>query len=407
MFKNIKKFWLLIGTVALVGFLLIKNQSFYVDEVVHQPVAAKFCHADFTIHPNLTNIPAYHTLIAIPCALLSLLVSADSLPAFRLFSLLISLSVLPLFYRLAVKQKDKKAKLKTLAAYLLPVSFPFFYLVYTDIPALLFVLLAWYFVVSKKYGWSGIAATISVAIRQNNIVWLFFMVAYIFFTKYLKNFSIKKFFRFIQSIWSYILGTVAFGAFVFVNGGISLAKAEEWAHPSFRLYFGNTYLILFYFFILFLPLNIANFKKILIKVRKRWGLIVLLSLVGLYGFYLRDFLNTHPYNQHTFATHNWVLVYFTQTVVKKLIFYLTIVYSIYSLWVTKLYKKMQYLIYPFTFLFLAPSWLIEPRYFIVPFTLFHLFRRPGSDKQERKLVLWQGVIAAIVFFGIATKRFFP
>ena len=399
--------WLLVAAITLITFFLIRPQPIYVDELVHHAVVKNFCDLNFALHPNLTNIPGYHILVSIPCYLLKNFLPANTLAATRFFSLIISLIALPLFLAAGRKLKAKFAILKTLQLFLLPLAFPFFFLVYTDIPSLMLVLAAFYATHRKKYGLSGLLATFSIAVRQNNIVWLGFLAVYIFLVHFSAKLNFKNILRYLVSVWSFILGTLGFAAFVFLNGGITLGKAEDWAHPSFRLYFSNVFFLLFLFFFIFFPLILNSLPKLLRLLRKKTSLLLVPILLVVGAIFWFTFENSHPYNQHTFAIHNWILVYFTADNAKKALFFLPVAFSLLYLAVTRLRTRHMYLLYPFTVLFLLPSWLIEPRYYIVPFAFFHLFRVSQGRKTEVALVWWSALLSGIVLFGILSKRFFP
>jgi alpha-1,2-glucosyltransferase len=88
------------------------------------------------------------------------------------------------------------------------------------------------------------------------------------------------------------------------------------------------------------------------------------------------------------------------------LFFLPIAFSIMSLSVTTLRNKSYYLLYPFTVLFLVPSWLIEQRYYIVPFSLFILFKNEKSRLVEYSTIAMYIVTSALLFYGIQKGLFF-
>ena len=65
-----------------------------------------------------------------------------------------------------------------------------------------------------------------------------------------------------------------------------------------------------------------------------------------------------------------------------MLFALLAIWSAYSIAVSELKKKNLYLIYPLTVLYLLPSWIVDPRYIILPIALFLLFRREANAKVE-------------------------
>ena len=137
--------------------------------------------------------------------------------------------------------------------------------------------------------------------------------------------------------------------------------------------------------------------------RKPWLLPVIFLF---FLFYLFTFQNTHPWNQAQYFIRNKLLVYFTVSIWRKAVFFLPIVYSLLSLSVIKLQKKEFYLLYPFTFIYLLPLWLVEQRYYMVPFVFFLIFRNKLPAGQERLLFAYQFLLSIFIFWGIAYGKFF-
>lgn len=393
---------------AILGFLLIPDTNIYVDELVHHDVAQSFCHLKPSISPNLTNIPAYHALLGGVCYLGSWIAPLDSLASMRIISLIFSLLGVYIFYLIASELKHKNPGLKTLQFFFLPIALPFYFLVYTDIPALTIVLAAFYLVLKKHYHWAGVLATLSVAFRQNNIVWLMWLAFFIFLTEVWPKINFKTLWRYLKQVWVFVLGAVAFAGFLYWNGGISLAKAEEWAHPSFSLYLGNVYLMLLTFIIIFWPLELDLVKKLKQLWKNKWRLggFVLTSL-SLFFVYQNSFTNSHPYNQHTFALHNLILVKMVENPTLKLVAFVPIILAILILFTRRLRQPKYSWFYLFSVLFVLPSWLIEPRYFFLPFALYLLFREKASPQAEWRLIVWEVILALSLVGGTLTKSIFP
>ncbi len=393
---------------SLLGFLIIPDATIYVDEFVHHDVAQSFCHLQPDISPNLTNIPAYHALIGGVCYLGSWITPLDSLASIRIISLVFSLLGVYIFYLLAQELKHKNSGLKTLQFFFLPIALPFYFFVYTDIPALTIVLAAFYLVIKKRYHWAGVLATLSVAFRQNNIVWLGWLAFFIFLEEIWPKINFKTLWQYLKQVWIFILGIIAFAGFIYWNGGISLAKAEEWAHPSFSLYLGNVYLMLITFTIIFWPLELDLVKKLNQLWQNKWRLGgFMVTVLGLFVTYQNSFTNSHPYNQHTFALHNLILVKITENPTLKLIAFIPIVLAVLVLFTRRLRKPKYGWFYLFAVLFVLPSWLIEPRYFFLPFALYLLFREKVDLKTEWRLIVWEVVLALSLFGGTITKNIFP
>jgi alpha-1,2-glucosyltransferase len=124
--------------------------------------------------------------------------------------------------------------------------------------------------------------------------------------------------------------------------------------------------------------------------------------------YWFTFKNDHPYNQIAtyYFIRNYILVKFTSSSALKVLFFLPMLYTIWSLVVTPLSKKSWNIFYLFTALFLLPGWLIEQRYYIIPFVLFMLFRKEQSPVVERMTVLYYAVILCLLIPAVVSLRFF-
>jgi len=399
--KN-KLILLLILIIFISAFFYIKDRDLAVDEPAHHEQITKFMNKDFTLINHLTTIPGYHAFFAL---LTSALHISPKVSSIRLLSSIFSLISIFIFYILSSKIEKDKAKIKTLQYYFFPILFPFFFLIYTDVFSVLLVLISFYFLLKNKYDYAGLFGILSFLVRQNNVVWMVFMCGIIYY----KNFGFKIKFEYIKIFLNncivFIMGFFIFLIFVIVNKGVSLGV--QWVHPSFSLHMGNIYFILFLFFFLFLPLNISNFFKIIEFSKKNKKIIV--AILCLFIFYMLTFVNNHIFNTMggDHFLRNKALIYFTSSLLLKAIFFLPIAYSILSLFVTKLKDKSFYLLYPFTALYLMPSWLIEQRYYLIPFALFILFKKEKTKLIEYSTIILYIILSIAIFYWIKNNIFFP
>lgn len=399
--------------ILLVGFFAFRDPTLYVDENVHYPVTASFCHLAPDIHPNLTNIPAYHALLGFTCRIVFAVIPLDTLGGIRVLSFLFALPVLFFFYLIAKHYKLPQPQWLTLLALFLPISFPFYFLAYTDMMAMATVLAAYYFYLTGRFALAGVVATLSIAVRQNNIIWLIWIALLILFDEFGANFRwnlksiIGHFVSYLRKTWTFVLGALAFAAFIYWNGGISLAKAEEWAHPSFTLKLGNVYLLLILLAVFYWPLLLDSASRFKRFAKNKWWLLSLaITSVLISLMFVFNFTNNHPYNQHTFSLHNLILVRSTADQLSRLVTLIPLILGLLIVFLTPLRNKTAYLLYPFSLLFILPSWLIEPRYYIVPYTLLLLLKEPSKPHVIKTLLVWQILLSLIIMYGILTKIFF-
>jgi hypothetical protein len=203
--------------------------------------------------------------------------------------------------------------------------------------------------------------------------------------------------------WVFLVEMALFGTFVVMNRGIAVGDRE--AHNVAGLFLGNVYFFLFLTFFLFFPV-LVDYGKVLFARFKEWK--TLLFLCGLFIVYLLTFSVTHPYNQaeHTFFLRNKVLLFFSVTLVGKILFFLPIAGAVLFFSEVRLCERPFFLLYPATFLFFLPIWLIEQRYYLIPFTFFLVMREQRSMAAEVSMVLLSVMSALFFVYGITHHLFF-
>ncbi len=389
------------------------------DEAAHADQILRFTRGDFALNSLVTQIPGYHAIIAA----LAWATGRHSLFALRLFSFGISILCVALFALVARVLDRGGMLLRTAQFVFFPILLPYFFLVYTDITSLLFILLSLLAVIRRRPVLAALASLGAVLIRQDNVVWAgFFWLLLLWQDETLRKavvirgrrlqttigFRLNRdvWRRFWSTTWLFLLLFIAFGIFAWLNHGIALGDRGAHPFPSFHL--GNVYLLLFLFFFLFLPINLSNFPRIIALLRGWKGVAIFLGLLAFAVFFLFTFVNDHPDNQamYSFFLRNRILVFFTASVALKLLFFLPVAYSVLSLAVTRLWHRSFVLLYPLTVIFLVPSWLIEQRYYLIPFILFVLVRERRSNALEYITTVLYVMVSLGLLAGIAQGAFF-
>ena len=385
--------------ITIPSFLLIKDSHLIADEKVHYEQITFLIQGSNTLNPYLTTLPGYHTTIAI----LASPFNSYPIPLIRTLSFLISLTSIIVFYFTAKEINKSSAELKTLQYAFLPILFPLFFLIYTDVLSLLLVMLSFLLLLKNKHFLATLIGITSITIRQTNIIWLGFIFLIPYIEKNGFKLKIKEIKNHIKKYWLFLIGFLLFALFIMINKGVAIG--DKGMHPL-TLQLGNIYFSLFLFFFLFLPLNIKNLPKIIKLIKRNKSIIH--NLLGLLIIFLFTFNLTHPYNQeiYSFWLRNKILLYFSSSLFLKIIFFIPIAYSILSLAVIKLHKKSFYLIYPITILFLLPSPLIEQRYYLIPLALFILTKKKNSNLVEYSTILIYMIISTILFYGITNLKYF-
>jgi alpha-1,2-glucosyltransferase len=395
------------GVAFVCSFAYVVDAEFQGDEEWHYAVVVHTFHPEVAFDPILlihSVIPGYHVAIAV----LAWPFNATGPIALRVISFMFTLLAIVLFYALAltIADDDMMPALRTATYAFFPIMFPFELLIYTEPLAFLLLMAGLLLLLKERYVWAGAAASLSLLVRQNNVIWLVFLWAIIWYDAYGHKRTVAAILTFVKGTWTFLAGAIFFAGFVIGNGGVSLGDVER--QPSFTLNTGNIFLILFLTGILLLPVHVSNLARIrdALMSRKRWFLLFGLGAAA--ALYVLTFRNTHPYNtgQADYFLHNWVLIAGTSSALHRLLFFVPVAMALMSLMVTRLKRPSCYFLYLATALFLLPSWLIDPRYYYIPFALFLLFL-----DDEYRWPLWATLalsvpLSLLQLWGIKTGDFF-
>lgn len=395
-FKNINSNQLYIVIVAFVYSLVLFFTNHRVDEGFHADQIIRVLNGN-ELNPLVTTLPGYHYLVAFFLKIFQ----SDSLLMMRIISAIISLSSLYFIYKIAEILQAEKPNYLIAELFSNPIILPFFFLVYTDITALLMILICFYFNLKQKYLLAGFFALLSCTVRQTNIIWVFFIFLLSFID--LKEYNLDSIKKFILNNSTFILTFILFIIFVKINKGIAVGDTSM--HPPLKIKLGNPIFFLISMFIVLLPWQIANFYKIksFLLSNKLYIPIFLLLIYLLFEHMRFD----HPYNGiggHIFLRNQ--LLYFAQkTDLNRLLFAIIALYSLLSIIVTPLKKNSFYWLYPVTFLLLASTWLVEQRYYIVSLVFFLLFKKE-ENTNTRITLIYNTVLSVILLAGIYYDTFF-
>lgn len=388
------------------GLFFIQNKPFFIDESPHLALIKDMAEFNFTrnVFVDTAMFPFYHIVLG----LLSHITGSFSLSSLRFISTIFSFFSVLVFYLIAKQIESKNAVLKTFQYLFFPILFIFFFLIYTDAFSLLLILLSFYFLNKEKYKTSGFFGFLSVLTRQNNLIWLALFVLLMIMKNFKTGFTKKQIVKFLSDASVFIFTFVGFAVFIFLNKGFVLSE-QQGAHPL-SVHFSNLFLFLLFQFVLFLPLNISNLPKILkmsIRVfRKRPWIVFPIGVFFI--FYIFAFRADHPFNQSTvdYFLRNRILAYITGGDLTKSFFFIPIFYSILSLAVTEFNKKEHYFIYPFILINLCLFWLVEPRYYLVPFVFFLLFKKQKSFLVEFLTIIIFMILSGWIVWGAINQKFF-
>ena len=387
--------------VAFFSWLSIISfgSKFYADEKYHYRQIKTFLAGKFEVIDMLTTIPGYHAFMSFFAAL-----SGDiSVMKVRIISFALALLILPVFFFIAKKFNDSNSfsLQKTALLAVLPISFIYFPLVYTDLFSALLFFCSFLLIISGRYHLAALISIASVTTRQNNIVWHVFLWVYPYFSSHGFDLRLLTLWSYLKKTYLFPIGIAAFGLFVFLNGGIAIG--DKGSHQA-GFYLGNIYFFLAISAVLFAPYLVYR----LTRARHLYSGKMLLSglFVGLAisASFLLNPPMLHGYNLDSRFLRNIFLgnIYHGN----QWLYALMIFVGYLALHTTKLREK-SWIIYPFSFLYLLPSWLIEQRYSIIPLMLLLLFKEKEASFVERIQLIYFATISGLLLYMIlATKIFF-
>lgn len=366
------------------------------DEGVHVPQVTSFMSGSWETNPFLAMIPGYHVVMA------GLMKAGglSSIGAMRGVSAMFGLLAALVFYVIRRNLGDKNALVSAALFFVFPLFYPYYFLVYTDIFSLTLVLLAVLSAINSRQLLAAGIMTLSLAVRQNNVIWAAFLAAYAAWPALVeRDASVRMRLNeaFIKAL-PYVLPVLAFVAYWRWNGSIVFSSRLSGGHPDLTLHGGNVWLTLFLFLMLFPRDAWKGLQSFGAAVRARpWLLLVTLGLcvwVRMHGSgdnqAFQDYFIRNAFI--AFVAHGWARVCFN----------ILVALAACSIVFTRFRDPRAVLIYPFSVICLASSALIENRYSIIPFALWMAFRQDESPRWT--MAVWLA-LSLLITYGVLTMRF--
>ncbi len=383
----------LVFLVLVIGFLAFADNGLRVDEQIHFDQIGRIATGSGGLNEGLTMLPGFHALVAG----LTAPFGGPSEFGARLASLVLSAATVVAFYALARTLQPDTAGIRLLQFAFLPILFPQFYLIYTDVAAMLFVLLMMLASAVRKDRVAGVLGLAAIAVRQNAIVW----VAFVFAWSYVRDYglTVRPVSQVLARFQTFAMTAGLFALFVVINGG-QIALGDAKAHPLGTLHLTNIFFALFLSCFVFLPLWWGARGSIAVKVRAPstwlWG-------VALLAVFWLGFENSHPYNQDggDFYLRNAILIWASASTTNTLLFFLPVALGALGLWATPL-REPRWLVYGACVVVLLPEWLVEQRYYLMPMALFLLTREATGCWSERAQVAI-GVVGSAALFVVVER----
>ncbi len=359
--------------IAVMVFLLLRQADapLLYDEVFHYGRIEKLLRGTVTVRDFGVMFPGYHLLVA---ALLKL-TGLSSVAAARVISLLLGLTSCGAAYGIARSVDRPTALLRTLQCVLFPILLPFFPLLYTDPLSLALLLFAVLAALRGRLFLLFIFFLFASLVRQNNILWAPLLFALLLPAAPAWRVVIKRPMALLKIAWPLLPPVIVFLLFVAWTGRASLNPDLAFAHPFPSFSFGNIFFTLFLFTPLFFP-HVAAHARVTIRLLGRPSTWLL--LVMLFTLFSIFFSVDHPANSEVGRLRDTILLAAASGGLQGFLFWLSGAIAVLTLMATPLARRSFLWIYPLSILYLGGSWLIDPRYAIVPLVLFPLFRKPNS-----------------------------
>jgi alpha-1,2-glucosyltransferase len=375
-----------------------------VDESFHGKQIKRIYREDPRFVEGLTTIPGYHYALAYIGRITNPIFDYGEHPKIReirVFHLVFSF-ILPIILFFLVKKLEQNKELVFILT-AMPIAFIFSLMVYTDIPSLVFFLCALFFHMKKQYGFASLFMILDIAIRQDNVIWLGFLISILLYEVYQKYNKVNKYFvqEFLTSSLGYLIVIFIFSIFYVFNGGVAIG--DKTAHPSMSFHFENIWVFFALFSFMFLPLVVFEFKNIFVFFAKRKVLSIFLIILG-YFIFIYTFVADHPYNQsiwnylhNLIYLHNVVAYYTVHSLVVSIFIYTLAVFSIGYILVRGFVKRKYIIFLPFGLLSLSLHWLIEFRYSLIPMVVIFLIIHHRSVAM-RYQVIYTSILSIILFY---------
>ena len=400
----------LLGTVVLVaagaavGYLLLGLHSHvFNDEGVHAAQVDVFLRGTYAVIPQLTMIPGYHAVLA----LVESVTGFHDVRQLRLVTLLGSLALPVLVFRLTAMHWPQEASRRTVQWFFMPLLFPLYFLVYTDAWGLAAVLATQLCALRRRYTLAAIAGLAGTLVRQDLIIWvgvawLLALLDGIDPARWRGEWRSRLLAGF-RRAWPLLLVMLLFLAFVLWNRGIAVGERERHA-LTFNL--TNIACFLLCAWLVFLPQNVAALPRIrALLVRP---ICIVLLLAG-FALYMGTYSNAHPYNgeQLRYFLHNEALHWLTAYPWIRASAFVPMAWMVLTACVTDLAEPRLKVLYVIAPLAVGLHPLIEQRYYLPALTLFQVWREPLGARWENALVALYALGTIVIMWGIVSERFFP
>lgn len=261
------------------------------------------------------------------------------------------------------------------------------------------VMVAVLLVLNRRFLIGSLALLFSVLVRQNNIAWAPLLMAVAATMAAVT--PRKRVLAIASATIGFVILGILFALFVIINKGVAIG--DRAAHPAFSFHTGNIAFTLFMMGVFFGPIGALRWKNAIRMQRSWWLAITLLTLI-LFG----SFENSHPYNGpgEEWYLRNAILIFAARSLATRAVFFIPVLVGLLFAAYSASRNASLVAVYAASIPYLAASWLVEPRYSLIPVTAVALLRPMEEERSEWLLLGWFIVGSAILYYGTALGWFF-
>lgn len=394
--------WGLIAGPFLCGYvMLFDNLRPISDEGFHVPQIYQYQNGNFEHLPALTTFGTYHGCVAF----LSQILGQQSLLAYRLVSLAISVLAIGVFrdaLRL-VGIPDRIARWRILQFAFLPILFPLFFLIYTDAWALLFILLCLKSCLKQRHAIAAFWGLVAILFRQTAVFWIGFAALLALNPLTLVRSDIRRWLARLRCLWPYFSVLLLFVVFVLWNDGV--AVGDRSAHGiTFNI--TNVMCLLLLLGVCHLPVLLREQSRYMLGVRVFYsiGLVALGVLLSLCFYDV-----SHPYNQINldYYYRNGLFLALNQNLLARVSFGIFVGITLAFVLRSAKEEPRLWLWLPVAACSVVFMPLLEFRYAIPAIAIFILLRRASTERVEVWVAMQNIFLGGMVFLGVERGVFFP
>lgn len=392
--------WFIAGCICLCSlFFAQSSHRLVVDEVAHLPQIQWFMEGRWELRQGLAMLPGYHLLVAALAALLGL-----DVEGMRATGVLFGLSAACAFYGIRRHLRDTHAIRSAALFFFLPVLYPYYFLIYTDVLSLALVLWALWSTLKSRHWLSACLLTASVFVRQNNVIWAGLLPAIAFWPELkamVESRCMPAALRLVHKSMPYGVPVLLFALYWMWNGSISLSRNVAAGHPDLTIHTGNLYYAVFLCLLLF-PVEACKGLRDFLASVKRMPWLVLLPLLLAFGGKIKGSPDNYAFTDY--YVRNAMIEAIRHGGWPRWLFSVLTALAACGLSRTRFLHAQGWLIYPFACVYLGSSWLIEGRYAIIPLAIWMAFRVNAPDREEKITLCCWAAVSTLLVWIIFTGR---